>query len=276
MTIRSDNNDKFAQPEGTWIGQPGKPTGVAFDGPALKGAENVVIAGIDHRETAYSTPAFAAMFRFVTGRAPAATIVAEPATVVLDGIVSGAYTAPGANGAAPTFTATPTNLPLAGATVEVYATDPASGERRGAALLRKTVGADGRWGPLSTTPTTTLEFVLAAPGYATSHVYRSPFPRSSAIVHLRAERIADADKDAAAVVTMTRPRGYFGLPRDRIGLDGTSPPPGVPSGAAGVAAAKVKPAGAGRPVVGTFNAERIVGRSWPAQDNALSVLELTY
>ena len=52
MTIRSDNNDKFAQPDGVWIGARGTPTNVSFDGPALKGAENVVIAGIDHRETA--------------------------------------------------------------------------------------------------------------------------------------------------------------------------------------------------------------------------------
>ena len=51
MTIRSDNNDKFAQPDGVWIGAKGTPTNVSFDGPALKGAENVVIAGIDHRET---------------------------------------------------------------------------------------------------------------------------------------------------------------------------------------------------------------------------------
>ncbi|MGZ3429861.1 MAG: esterase/lipase family protein, partial [Polyangia bacterium] len=51
LTIRSDNNDKYAQPDGVWIGQRGTPTNVTFEGPALKGAENVVIAGIDHRET---------------------------------------------------------------------------------------------------------------------------------------------------------------------------------------------------------------------------------
>ena len=59
MTIRSDNYDKFAQPDGAWIGARGTPTNVTFDGPALKGAENVVIAGIDHRETAFSAKAFA-------------------------------------------------------------------------------------------------------------------------------------------------------------------------------------------------------------------------
>lgn len=38
MTIRSDNNDLYAQPDGAFLGAKGKPTNVSFDGPALKGA----------------------------------------------------------------------------------------------------------------------------------------------------------------------------------------------------------------------------------------------
>jgi len=56
MTLRSDRNDKYAQPDGRWIGQPKMATNVAFDGPALKGAENVVLPGRDHREIALATP----------------------------------------------------------------------------------------------------------------------------------------------------------------------------------------------------------------------------
>ncbi|MDB5882568.1 MAG: hypothetical protein JWP43_2446, partial [Ramlibacter sp.] len=70
LTIRSDNNDKFAQPEGKWIGQPGKPTYLTYAAPELKGATNVAIPRIDHRETAFSPAAFGAMYRFITGRAP--------------------------------------------------------------------------------------------------------------------------------------------------------------------------------------------------------------
>jgi hypothetical protein len=70
LTLRSDNNDKYAQPEGTWIGQRGVATNVGFDGPALKGAQNVVIAGIDHRETALGAKAFGEMWRFLTGGPP--------------------------------------------------------------------------------------------------------------------------------------------------------------------------------------------------------------
>lgn len=270
MTIRSDANDKFAQPDGLWIGAKGTPTNVTATGPELKGAENVVIPGIDHRETSYGPLAFAAMWRFLTGSEPASPRVQAEARVVLDGKVNGLGldNQPGTGDFA-------NNLPLAGATVEVYATDAATGARLGPALHRKTVGADGRWGPLVTTSKTALEFVVSAPGFATTHVYRSPFARSSDIVHLRAERIATADRDAPAVVTLTRPRGYFGIPRDEIELDGKSPPAGIPSGVAGVSVAKARLADAAdRPVAGSFNGERIVGRSWPTAGNHVVLLEL--
>lgn len=270
MTIRSDANDKYAQPDGAWIGARGTPTNVTAAGPELKGAENVVIAGIDHRETALSPKAFAAMFRFIAGRSAQTTTVVPESTVVLDGLVSGE--GPGND---PAKGRDPTNLPLPGATVEVYRTDARTGERAGPPLHRKTIGADGRWGPFTTDPGATLEFVIAAPGYATTHVYRAPFPRSSALVNLRAERIAEADRDAPAVVALTRPRGYFGIPRDQIALDGRSPPAGIPAGVAGVSLAKARLADATpRSVVGEFNGERIAGRSWPTADNHVVLLEL--
>lgn len=95
-------------------------------------------------------------------------------------------------------------------------------------------------------------------------------------MHLRAERIADADKDAAAIVTMTRPRGYFDPQRDRMSFDGKTPPPGAVPGA-GVASSRLKlPSAQARPVAAEFNGERVVGRPWPAAEGHLSVLELTY
>src|SRR5512143_1742107 len=99
MTIRSDNNDKFAQPDGAWIGAKGKPTNVTFDGPALKGATNVVLPGRDHREVAYHAEAFAPAYRVITARDPATTAITPEARVVLDGLVTS--TGPGG----------PTNLP---------------------------------------------------------------------------------------------------------------------------------------------------------------------
>ncbi len=266
MTIRSDNNDKFAQPDGVWIGAKGMATNVGFDGPALKGADNVVLPGRDHRELSYHPQAFAAAWRHITGQPPATTAVTPEPVVVLDGLVTG-FTAGGTS-----------NLPLPGARMAVYAVDAATGQRRGGALVDKVVGADGRWGPLKTDPRTALEFELAAPGFATTHFYRGSFARSSNIVHFKPERLADADKSAAAVVSFTRPRGYFGVPRDTVLLDG-QPAPGIAPGVAGVAASKlVLNDGAGRTVVGDYRSgeiqERIAGIAWPATDNHLTVLEI--
>lgn len=269
MTIRSDNNDKFAQPDGVWIGQKGKPTNVTAAGPELKGALNVVIPGIDHRETSYSPAAFEATYRFITGKAPRSTAILAEKAVVLNGKITGM----GVDSADPKTGNFSNNLPLAGAQLEVYATNPATGARTGTALLRKTVGADGQWGPLSIQPGVPHEFVITAPGYATTHIYRSGFPRSSNLIHLRAERMSDADKGAESIVTMTRPRGYLDPARDKMLLDGAAPV-GVPAGA-GVASAKVKPTGGVRPITAEFNGEKVTGQTWPAGEGRVVMLEMS-
>ena len=270
MTIRSDNNDKFAQPDGVWIGQKGKPTNVTAAGPELKGAENVVIARIDHRETSYSPAAFAATYRFITGKSPATTDIKPEKSVAINGVITGM----GVDSADPKTGNFGNNLPLAGAQLEVYATDPTTGARMGNALLRKTVAADGQWGPLATRAGLPHEFVITAPGYATTHIYRSGFPRSSDLIHLRPERMADADKAASSIVTMTRPRGYLDPARDTMALDGAAPS-GVPAGA-GAASAKVKPTGGMRPIAAEFNGERVAGQTWPAAQGRVVMLEMTY
>ncbi|HXE48333.1 MAG TPA: alpha/beta fold hydrolase, partial [Ramlibacter sp.] len=89
LTTRSDNNDKYAQPDGLWLGKRGVATGVTATGPELKGATNVVIPRIDHRETSYGPAAFAATYRFITGREPATTAVVPESNVVLSGKVTG-------------------------------------------------------------------------------------------------------------------------------------------------------------------------------------------
>src|SRR5712672_949106 len=60
MAIRSDKNDKYSQPDGRFIGAPGKPTGVGYDASELRGARNIILDGLDHRETAFNKLAFAA------------------------------------------------------------------------------------------------------------------------------------------------------------------------------------------------------------------------
>ncbi|WP_311223769.1 MULTISPECIES: alpha/beta fold hydrolase [unclassified Acidovorax] len=269
MTIRSDSNDKFAQPDGVWIGLPGTATNVTAAGPELKGAQNVVLPRVDHRETSFSPAAFEATYRFITGTPPLRTDIATENSVVLNGKVTGL----GLDSTNPASGSFSNNLPLTGAQLQVYATDPATGARSGAALLSRTVGTDGVWGPLTVPAGVPVEFAISAPGYATTHIYRSGFPRGSQLVHLRAERIADADKAADSIVTLNRPRGYLDPARDQMLLDG-APPPGVPAGA-GVSSAKVKPAGGQRPITATFNGERVTGQTWPAAQGHVVLLEIT-
>ena len=277
LTVRSDNNDKFAQPDGLWIGSKGTPTNVTFDGPALKGATNVVLAGVDHRETSFSPAAFAAAHVFITGSSSTVAPVIALNKLVLNGKIVGLGLNP-QDAASGNYV---NNLPLASAQLSVFETDAATGLRKGAAVHTKQVGGDGMWGPFLAAPGASYEFVLQAAGYATTHIYRSAFARSSSVVHLRAERLADADKSAGASVTFTRPRGYFDLQRDRMLFDGTSALPGVTGPGAGVASSKLllKAEAAQTPprsISAEFNGEKITGLAWPTADNHLVVLELTY
>jgi len=266
LTLRSDGMDKYAQPDGRFVGKPGVPTGITAEGPALKGATNLVLGAVDHRETAFSPRAFREIYKFIAGREPERIAILPEEAVQLSGLVTGT---PGG---------VPTNRPVADATVEVYRVSPDSGERIGGPVHSSKTAADGRWGPAQVDPSWYIEIVLAAAGSTTTHIYRSPFPRSSDVVHLRAARpLGAADAGAAAVVLMSRPRGYFGLPRDIVLFDGKQPTdvkPGVPTDS--VSTLRLAPGEVGRPVPALFNLERIVARTWPASENRIAVAELSY
>ncbi|MBR0755761.1 hydrolase [Bradyrhizobium jicamae] len=266
LTLRSDGLDKYAQADGRFVGKPGTPTNVTNEGPELKGAKNLALGAIDHRETAYHPRAFREIYKFIAGREPSHMEIVPEREVRLSGLVTGT---PGGM---------QTNRPVSGATVDVYHVAAETGERMGGPIHSSQTGADGRWGPAQVDPSWSLEIVLTSPGSVTTHFYRSPFPRSSDIVHLRAARpMAQADAGAGAIVLLSRPRGYFGLPRDVVLLDGKEPTdvkPGVPTDA--VATLRLPAGEIGRAVVGIFNEERIVVRAWPASENRIAVAELTY
>jgi pimeloyl-ACP methyl ester carboxylesterase len=266
LTLRSDGMDKYAQADGRFIGKPGAPTGVTAEGPELKGATNLVLGTLDHREVAFHPRAFREIYKFIAGREPDHIAVVPEASVKLSGLVTAT---PGG---------VPTNRPVAGATVDVFRVDPESGERKGGAVHSSKTAADGRWGPAQLDPNWCLEFVLTSPDAPTTHNYRSPFPRSSDVVHLRAARpLGPADAGAGAVMIMSRPRGYFGLPRDVVLFDDKEPAdvkPGVPTDSS--ATLRLPAAEVGRNVVTQFNEERIVARAWPASENRIAIAELTY
>ncbi|WP_158818161.1 hydrolase [Methylocapsa sp. S129] len=264
LTLRSDGYDLYAQPDGRFIGHPGAPINVTAEGPALKGATNLVLGQVDHRGTACSPRAFAEIYKFIVGRAPARIAIAPEAEVVVNGLVTGVVEG------------TPTNRPVEGALVEVYRISAETGERQGTPAHAKKTGADGVWGPAKFDSISPLEFVVTAPGAPITHIYRSVFPRSFAQLNLRpSAAVAKEDSDATAIVRMDRPRGYFGLPRDIVLLDGKEPtdiPPGVPA----TWHTQLKLAAVeDRPIVGEFNEERIVARAWPAKDGHVTIIELT-
>ena len=76
---------------------------------------------------------------------------------------------------------------------------------------------------------------------------------------------------------MSRPRGYFGLPRDVVLFGGREPvdvKSGVPTDS--ISTLRLSAADIGRSVVALFNQERIVARAEPASENRIAVAELTY
>jgi len=264
VTIRSDKNDKYAQPI---LGSPGRPSGVAYDGPELRGAENIVLDGLDHREVAYHQRAFREMFRVVTGCLPGTLDIVPEERSILDGKVSGF-----ASGAA-------TNLPLPGALVTVYEVDPDSGKRRGEAVHRRTTATDGRWGPFEASPQAYYELVLRVDDYPIIHIYRTPFPRSSRYVHLRLRPIdafVNDNRGAGSLVTMNRPRGYFGHGRDEFTLDDEIPE-GVAEGVPATSpATKAFPPGPSRPVRVVFNHESLTVRTYPLAEGHWVIAEFHY
>jgi pimeloyl-ACP methyl ester carboxylesterase len=263
MAIRSDRNDKYSQPDARFVGHPGKPTGVSYDSSALRGAKNVVLDGLDHRETAFHKLAFGAQYEFIMGKPAGTLFIAQEPLPTLNGMVGGisggVYT----------------NLPVGGAEVEIFEVDARTGERKGnIPVHRKTTAADGLWGPFIAHSEAYYEFVLRVRDQPVTHTYRSPFLRSSDVVHLRPQPFAKGDEAAQAIVMMSRPRGYFGVGRDKFSLDGKIPP-GINDGVPGTSVGKLPFEGKPRTVVAVFNNETIPTRSWPVKDDHIAVAEFT-
>jgi hypothetical protein len=75
---------------------------------------------------------------------------------------------------------------------------------------------------------------------------------------------------------MSRVRGYFGLPRDVVLLDGKEPTDvkaGVPTDS--LSTIRLPVTDIGRPVAALFNQERIMVRARPASENRITVAEFT-
>ena len=213
MTLRSDKLDKYAQPTAISFGAPQRPTGVTVDGPALRGALNVVIPNLDHRELAFSPAAFTEMYKFITGRPPATATVKPESAPTLSGLVTGFE-----NGAF-------SNLPLAGAHLRIY---PVNATESNAPAYEVVTSSDGKWGPFKASPNQEYDFDVEFQG---RHVrfYKAPMPRSTALLNLRllpvpkrsktAGQTADSLPPHGSELFIARPQGYFSRERDPVLVD---------------------------------------------------------
>lgn len=138
----------------------------------IEGADNQDVDGADHMQMVTLPEVFVAMYRFFNhNQPPTTTDIVPQEAVTLSGRVL-------------TFG---TNQPLAGAVVEIYPVDTASGERLDPTPAGRFVTReDGTWGPFQADPSTYYEFLVSGHGERPYHYYRQPFRRSNRLVYLRA------------------------------------------------------------------------------------------
>jgi len=240
LTLRSDGMDKYAQADGRFGRQAGHADrGLPRTARHSRAPPIWCSAPLDHRETAYHPRAFREIYKFIAGREPERIAIVPEAEVRLSGLV----------------TARPEAFKpiarVAGAAVEIFRVSPDSGERIGGAIHSSQTGADGRWGPAQVDSSWYLEMILIAPGSTTTHFYRSPFPRSSDVVHLRSARAVAPPKPQARWSSCRGRAGISACPA-MVLLDGKEPTDvkaGVPTDS--ITTARL--AEAGRAVVGIFN-----------------------
>ncbi len=140
-------------------------------GADIPGAENVMLPGVDHYAVATEDAAFEAVHTFLYG-APPATVERPPADVP---IVSGRALTLGENRVE------------VGATVDVWALDPESGQRLNAGPeARFFTDDEGRWGPFAAERDVPYELhVRPAGGGTPVRYYRPPFVGDDPLVYLR-------------------------------------------------------------------------------------------
>lgn len=138
---------------------------------AIVGATNVYLPDQSHTQTVSSPESFGEVFRFLQGRAPRTTR-----------IVPQLFGTARVSGRAVLF---PSNVGVAGATLEVYPVNPLTGGRLAhRPAYRVPLTGDGSFGPFAVLATARHEFAIVRPGAPTHHFYFQPFLRSDAFVRL--------------------------------------------------------------------------------------------
>ena len=203
MTLRSDTQDKYAQPKGVAFGNAAMATGVNYDGPSLAGATNRVLPRLDHRELAFDPAAFAEMYQFITGEAPATKEVASVPSPVLSGLITGYE-----DGAF-------TNLPLAGVHLRIY---PVGRAESTTPAYEVVTGGDGKWGPFPASSSQEYEFDMEYQGRRV-RLYKAAMPRSTMLLNLRFLPVPKDASPGRSQLLVSRPEGYFSREHDPVFID---------------------------------------------------------
>jgi pimeloyl-ACP methyl ester carboxylesterase len=140
-------------------------------GRSITGATNVSIPDCTHVQAATSPISFDEMYKFFNGgTSPSTTnVVPERGQITL-------------SGKALLF---PNNSGLAGATVQVWPIDDATGQRTSTSpIATYQIDSSGDWGPVAVQSGRRYEFALIRPGAPVHHFYYEPFLRSDHLIRL--------------------------------------------------------------------------------------------
>ena len=143
---------------------------ISTPGRHINGAKNVLVPDSSHVQTATSPFSFRWFYRFFTGHWPKTTqIVPQKGRITL-------------SGRALNF---PQNTALAGATVQAWAINQVTGQRRGRKPIASfVVGGSGYWGPVVARAGQRYEFTLLRSGKPVHHFYYQPFLRTDHLIRL--------------------------------------------------------------------------------------------
>jgi hypothetical protein len=181
---------------------------------SIVGALNVTLAGQEHIESATSAEAFAEMFQFFRGEAPETTAVVPdpPGHVRISGQVN----------------FFPSNVGIAGATLEIWEVDPATGlrvkQKPEATFL---IDATGDWGPVKVHGFKYYELNVLRDNEVDIDFFYEPFIRSDHFVRLNVATglapFIDVNANHSAI-TVVRQREYcadLGAGSDSLVIDGS-------------------------------------------------------
>jgi pimeloyl-ACP methyl ester carboxylesterase len=182
----------------------------------IVGALNVTLADHEHIECATSADAFFEMYSFFRGKAPATTdIVPEP---------------PGQVSISGQVNFFPSNEGIAGALLEIWEVDGATGFRkRNKPVATRVIDETGDWGPIDEVEGGRYyEFAVMREGEVDINYFFEPFLRSDHLIRLNiATELApfiDASENHVAL-TVTRNKefcGDLGAGSDILEVDGTN------------------------------------------------------